>query len=127
MTLVSPRVPIRRIPVSRTLEPQLVPNSARSDAPRHTVQQPWISDVTTATVFGIHRTLPAGRYNSRCHRHSSRGLHENDEEAAIRGDQQAIEMMVYFKKTDQESAVEAEMGGEVDALRKQLEKLESMW
>jgi hypothetical protein len=36
-------------------------------------------------------------------------------------------MMVYFKKTDQESAVEAEMGGEVDALRKQLEKLESMW
>ena len=47
-------------------------------------------------------------------------------EAAVRGDQKAMEMMVYFKKKEQESAVEAEMGGEVAALRKQLEKLEGM-
>jgi hypothetical protein len=42
-------------------------------------------------------------------------------EAAIRGDQQAIKMMVNFKKKYQESAVEADMGGEVAALRQQLE------
>ena len=45
-------------------------------------------------------------------------------EAAVRGDQQAMEMMVYFKKKEMESAAEAEMGDEIAALRKQLEKLE---
>jgi len=47
-------------------------------------------------------------------------------EAAVRGDQKAMKMMVYFKKKEQELAVEAEMGGEVAALRRQLEKLGSM-
>ena len=45
-------------------------------------------------------------------------------EAAVRGDQKAMEMMVYFKKKEMESAAEAEMGDEIAALRKQLEKLE---
>ena len=35
-----------------------------------------------------------------------------------------MEMMVYFKKKEMESAAEAEMGDEIAALRKQLEKLE---
>ena len=43
-------------------------------------------------------------------------------EAAVRGDQQAMEMMVYFRKKEMESAAEAEMGDESN--RKQLEKLE---
>jgi leucyl aminopeptidase (aminopeptidase T) len=49
------------------------------------------------------------------------------QEAAVRGDQKAMEIMVYFKKKEQESAVEAEMGSEVAALRKQLENYWRSW
>ena len=77
--------------------------------PRHTVQQQWISNVTTATVFGL-RTVPGDAAGAAATA-TAAGLHGNDARSSSQGrpESNGDDGTVYFKKKEQESAVEAEI------------------